>query len=141
MHQLGVALLAVAFLAELSEILRSCGSNFLRQPDDPVQLKLKELAGSGATDCGRLDVRAQNEQLTSASNCATKAAQEKHPFYVGYDMPGMSTGIAGNADGKLFAVQLQGAGTGAQLASGACPRSCASPTVAASLALCRAQWG
>jgi hypothetical protein len=89
--------------------------------DDRVQVKLKELAGSGATDCGRLDVRADNDQLNRTVNCATKSAQEKHPFYVGYDMPGMSTGVAGNAEGKLFAVQLQGAGTGAQLASGPCP--------------------
>ena len=91
------------------------------RPDDAVQLKLKALAGSGATDCGRLDVRSADQQLTGASTCAQKAAESKHPFYVAYDMPGMSTGVAGNADGKLFAVQLQGAGTGAQLASGPCP--------------------
>jgi len=118
---IGVALLAAAFLVSCQKSSTPAAATSSVRPDDPVQLKLKELAGSGATDCGRLDVRAQNEQLASASNCATKAAQEKHPFYVGYDMPGMSTGIAGNAAGKLFAVQLQGAGTGAQLASGACP--------------------
>lgn len=88
---------------------------------DAVDLKLKSLAGTGATDCGRLDVAAANQQLTSAIDCATKAAQAKHPFYVAYDMPGMSTGVAGNAEGKLFAVQLQGSGPGAQLASGPCP--------------------
>jgi hypothetical protein len=91
------------------------------RPDDAVQLKLKELAGSGATDCGRLDVKAADQALTGASSCATKAAQDKHPFFVAYDMPGMSTGVAGNSQGKLFAVELQGAGTGAQLSSGACP--------------------
>ncbi len=117
---IGVALLAAAFLVSCQKSSAPAAKSSVR-PDDPVQLKLKELAGSGATDCGRLDVRAPNEQLTSASNCATKSAQEKHPFYLGYDMPGMSTGIAGNAEGKLFAVQLQGAGTGAQLASGPCP--------------------
>src|SRR4029077_10224040 len=88
---------------------------------DAVDLKLKSLAGAGATDCGRLEVTARNDQLTGAINCATKAAQEKHPFYVGYDMPGMSTGVAGNSEGKLFAVQLQGSGPGAQVASGPCP--------------------
>jgi len=36
-------------------------------------------------------------------------------------MPGMSTGVAGSSEGKLFAVELQGSGTGAQLQSGACP--------------------
>jgi hypothetical protein len=91
------------------------------KPDDAVQLKLKQLAGSGATDCGRLDVRAGDQQLTGASTCATKAAESKHPFYVAYDMPGMSTGVAGSSEGKLFAVELQGSGTGAQLQSGACP--------------------
>src|SRR6201987_799342 len=91
------------------------------KPDDAVQLKLKALAGSGATDCGRLDVRAADQQLTGAGTCAQKSAESKHPFYVAYDMPGMSTGVAGNADRKLFAVELQGAGTGAQLASGPCP--------------------
>ena len=91
------------------------------KPDDAVQSKLKTLAGSGATDCGRLDVRAADQQLTGASTCAQKAAESRHPFYVAYDMPGMSTGVAGNADGKLFAVELQGSGTGAQLASGPCP--------------------
>ena len=91
------------------------------KPDDAVQLKLKQLAGSGAADCGRLDVRAADQQLTSSSTCATKAAESKHPFYVAYDMPGMVTGVAGSSDGKLFAVQLQGSGTGSQLASGPCP--------------------
>lgn len=91
------------------------------RPDDNVQLKLKELAGAGATDCGRLDVRAPEQQLTSASNCATNSRQSKRPFYVAYDMPAMTTGVAGNSQGQLFAVELQGAGTGAQLSSGACP--------------------
>jgi len=115
-----VALLAAAFLVSCQKSSAPAANTSVKA-DDPVQLKLKEFAGSGATDCGRLDVRAPNEQLASASTCATKSAQEKHPFYVGYDMPGMSTGISGNAEGKLFAVQLQGAGTGAQLASGPCP--------------------
>lgn len=89
--------------------------------DDAVQLKLKELAGSGATDCGRFDVHATNEQSKQAGDCGTQAAQSKHPFYVAYDMPGMTTGVAGNSEGKLFAVELQGTGTGAQLQSGPCP--------------------
>lgn len=90
-------------------------------PDDAVQLKLKELAGSGASDCGRLDVKATNDALAGASACATKSAQDKKAFYVAYDMPGMSTGVAGNSQGKLFAVELQGMGPGAQLQSGPCP--------------------
>jgi hypothetical protein len=114
-----VALLAAACLVGCTK--SSSRSAFAPHPDDAVQLKLKELAGSGAADCGRLDVRAPDQQLTSASSCATKSAQDKHPFFVAYDMPGMTTGVAGNTAGKLFAVELQGAGTGAQLSSGPCP--------------------
>jgi hypothetical protein len=113
-----VALIAAVCLAGCT---KSSSPKAPSRPDDAVQLKLKELAGSGASDCGRLDVRAADQALTGASSCATKAAQDKHPFYVAYDMPGMSTGVAGNSQGKLFAVELQGAGTGAQLASGPCP--------------------
>lgn len=91
------------------------------KPEDSVQRKLKELAGPGATDCGRLDIRAANEQMAGASSCATKAAETKHPFYVAYDMPGMTTAVAGSSDGKLFALELQGSGTGTKFASGPCP--------------------
>jgi hypothetical protein len=91
------------------------------RPDDVVQAKLKELAGSGAKDCGRLDVKAANDQFKVSSTCATSAADSKKPFYVAYDMPGMTTGVAGNSEGKLFALELQGAGTGAKLESGPCP--------------------
>jgi hypothetical protein len=88
---------------------------------DAVQQKLQEIAGSGAVDCGRHEIQAQAPELTSASNCVLGAAKDKKPFLVGYDMPGMTTAIAGNAEGKLFAVQLQGSGTGAQVSCGPCP--------------------
>jgi hypothetical protein len=112
-----VALLAAACLVACNKSTTSAASH----PDDAVQLKLKELAGGGATDCGRLDIKATNDALTGAGTCATKSAQDKKPFYVAYDMPGMSTGVAGNSQGKLFAVELQGVGPGAQLQSGPCP--------------------
>ena len=112
----------------LAMIVCLCGCNksgtsagAATRPDDAVSLKLKELAGTGATDCGRLDVRATDQQSKAASACATQAAQSKHAFYVAYDMPGMSTGVAGSSGGKLFAVELQGSGTGAQVQSGPCP--------------------
>jgi hypothetical protein len=89
--------------------------------NDSVQQKLKEIAGSGAIDCGRHEIQAQNDELKTASKCVMEAAKAKKPFYVGYDMPGMTNAIAGDAKGKLFAVQLQGSGTGGQMASGACP--------------------
>jgi hypothetical protein len=87
----------------------------------PVQQKLQEYAGAGAAACGDLDVRAAATQLKTASDCSMQASQGKHPFYVSYDMPGMSVGIAGNAEGKLFTVQSQGGAAGAALTSGACP--------------------
>ena len=118
MHKpLLVALLAAVCLAGCNKSSTSAASH----PDDAVQLKLKELAGAGAADCGRFDIKAAIDALTGASSCATKAAQDKKPFYVAYDMPGMSTGVAGNSQGKLFAVELQGMGPGAQLQSGPCP--------------------
>lgn len=90
------------------------------KPKDAVEQKLMESAGGGATNCGRLGVQADRE-LKTASDCAMQAAQAKKPFYVAYDMPGMTVGIAGNAQGQLFTVQAQGQ-TGAQaLASGSCP--------------------
>jgi hypothetical protein len=89
--------------------------------NDAVQEKLKEIAGNTAVDCGRHEIQAQMDELKTASNCALDAAKSRKPFYVGYNMPGMTNAIAGNAGGKLFAVQLQGSGTGAQMASGACP--------------------
>lgn len=85
----------------------------------PVQQKLQEYSGAGATNCGTLDARAAEAQLKSASDCSMQASQGKHPFYVSYEMPGMGVGVAGNGEGKLFTVQTQGA-TGA-LTSGACP--------------------
>ncbi len=91
------------------------------KPADAVQQKLQEYSGSGATDCGRLNVQATADQSKAASDCAMQASQGKHPFYVGYDMPGMTVGVAGNADGKLFTVQSQGSGAGASITSGGCP--------------------
>ena len=91
------------------------------KPPDAVQQKLEELAGASATNCGRLEVHAPEAQSKSASDCAMQAAQARHAFYVGYDMPGMSVGVAGNSEGKLFSVQSQGDGPSAALTSGACP--------------------
>jgi len=73
---------------------------------DAVQQKLQELAGSGATDCGRLPSQAP-EHMKSASDCAMQAAESKHPFYVAYDMPGLTAGVSGDAAGKLFFVQAE----------------------------------
>ncbi len=80
---------------------------------DAVQQKLQEYAGPSATNCGRLDVHASEGESKGASDCAMRASQGKKPFYVAYDMPGMSVGVAGNAAGKLFTAESQnGAVTG-----------------------------
>jgi hypothetical protein len=88
---------------------------------DAVQQKLQEYSGPGATDCGRLNVQATADQSKTAADCALQASQSKHAFYVAYDMPGMSIGVAGSAAGKLYAVQSQGTGAAAALSSGDCP--------------------
>ena len=92
-----------------------------KTPPDAVQQKLQQYAGSSATDCGRLDMRAPEPQSKAAGDCAMQASQGKKPFYVAYDMPGMVVGIAGNSDGKLFTVQSQGSGPMAAVTAGDCP--------------------
>jgi hypothetical protein len=86
--------------------------------DDPVQKKLQELAGSGAKNCGFLASQTGPE-VGTASKCAMDAAKAKSAFYVEYEMPGMNVAVAGNAAGKLFAVQSQAGGAG--LVSSDCP--------------------
>jgi hypothetical protein len=88
---------------------------------DPVQQKLKEVAGSGATDCGRVDVHATADQLKTASDCAMQASQGKRAFSVEYTMPGMNVGVAGSADGKLYTAQSQGSNPTAPVTAGNCP--------------------
>jgi hypothetical protein len=76
------------------------------KPSDPVQQKLQDLAGSSATDCGRIKSQAP-EPTQKAGDCAMTAAKDKHAFYVAYDMPGLTVGVAGDSEGKLFAVQAE----------------------------------
>lgn len=88
------------------------------KPPNAVQQKLQEYSGASATNCGRLDVHAAAEQSKTASDCALQASQGKRPFYVAYDMPGMTIGVAGNAEGKLLTAQSQ---EGGAVTSGDCP--------------------
>ena len=73
---------------------------------DPLQRKLQEIAGSGATDCGRLKSQAP-DQLEPAGNCAMAASKKKQAFYVAYEMPGLTVALAGDSTGKLFSVQQE----------------------------------
>ncbi len=84
---------------------------------DAVQQKLQELAGSGASDCGSPKSQ-QPADVEPASKCAMQAAQSKQAFYVRYDLPGMTTAMAGDAKGKLYAVQSE---PGAGIQSTPCP--------------------
>jgi hypothetical protein len=116
-------------LAVAAVCLSGCKKSTVPEPTaksaDPVQQKLQELAGSGATDCGRLQSQAE-EHMKAASDCAMQAAESKHPFYVVYDMPGLTAGVSGDAAGKLYFVraeQPQNAQPGAKAAiqSEPCP--------------------
>jgi hypothetical protein len=105
--------------------LTGCNKSTPAKSGDAVQQKLQELAGSGATDCGRVKAQDPN-QMKTAADCATGAAEKKRPFYVAYDLPGMTVAVAGNSEGKLFAVQSQQAegaapGATAEVNSGPCP--------------------
>ncbi|MBI3474178.1 MAG: hypothetical protein HY010_00460 [Acidobacteria bacterium] len=87
--------------------------------DEPVDKKLQELAGSGATNCGHLKSQTVPE-MDAAGKCVMQGAQQKKPFYVAYELPGMIIAIAGNAQGKLFSVQSQPSAEGG-LATVPCP--------------------
>lgn len=88
-------------------------------PTDPVEKKLQEIAGSGAANCGHLKAQVAAE-MDVAGKCVMRAAQQKKPFYVAYDLPGMTVAMAGTAEGKLFSVQTQPSAPGG-LASVPCP--------------------
>lgn len=105
--------------------LSGCHKSSSNAPGDGVQKKLQELAGGGAVDCGR--PKSQDpQQVKPASDCAMQAAQNKRAFYVAYDLPGMTVGVAGDSQGKLYSVdseqpQNAPAGTVTEVKSGPCP--------------------
>ena len=71
-----------------------------------VETKLRRAAGSNATDCGQ--VRSMDAaEVKKASDCAMAEAKSKKPFLVSYAMPGLTIGVAGNAEGKLFTAQSE----------------------------------
>ena len=73
---------------------------------DPVQQKVQDLAGSDASDCGRVTSKVP-EHTQKASDCAMQAAKDKKAFYVVYEMPGLTVGYAGNSQGKMFSIQSE----------------------------------
>jgi hypothetical protein len=91
------------------------------KPNDALWAKLRDYAGSSATDCGRLGTGAPADKSKTASDCVMQASHNKQPFYIAYDMPGLSVGLAGNAAGKDLSVQSHGEGSAATLTSVDCP--------------------
>jgi hypothetical protein len=99
---------AIALIVAAS-LLAACNKKTeAAKSGDPVEQKLQQLAGSGATNCGRVKSVSPAENKP-ASDCAMQAAQAKKPFYVAYEMPGLTVAVAGASDGKLYAVQSQSA--------------------------------
>jgi hypothetical protein len=124
MKYLPVLILIVCCMIACNKSSAPSGSTsaaFSSKPPDAVQQKLQDFAGSSATNCGRLDVKATGDQSKAASDCAMQASQGKHPFFVAYDMPGMAVGVAGNTDGKLHTVESQGEGPSAAVTEEDCP--------------------
>jgi hypothetical protein len=103
----GVLLAVLAFFPACNKSAKPTQSS--SKPADAVLEKLQDLAGTGATDCGRPQSQAQAE-VQPASDCAMKAAQAKQAFYVAYDLPGMTVAMAGDSQGKLYSVQSQSNG-------------------------------
>lgn len=103
----------------------SSASSVSAKSGDAVTQKLQEVAGSGATDCGRVKSQAPDD-TQKASECAMNAAKDKRAFYVAYDMPGLTIGVGGNPQGKLSMVQSDGAanataGAKTEVKSAPCP--------------------
>src|ERR1700691_2943596 len=69
--------------------------------DDPVHKRLVELAGSSATNCGVFKSSVLAE-LHSGSQCAETACKTRAPFYIEYQMAGLTVAVAGNAQGKFL---------------------------------------
>jgi len=113
-------LLIVCSLTACNKSPNPSSSTAPSKSPDAVQEKLQEFAGPSAANCGRLDVKAAPDQAKAASDCAMQASQNKRPFFVAYDMPGMVVGVAGNSDGKLYSVQAQG-GPSPTVTAGDCP--------------------
>ena len=88
-------------------------------PSDPVEKKLADLAGPGAASCGHLKTQVAAD-VDAAGKCVMQSAKDKKPFYVAYDLPGLTVAIAGNTDGKLFSMQTNPSAPGG-MATVPCP--------------------
>jgi hypothetical protein len=94
----------------------AAGSSSLSE--DVVHNRVVELAGTGATNCGIYKSSVPAE-LNAGSKCAEDAFKARSPFFIEYEMPGLTVAVAGNAKGQFYSVQS--ATNGAGLTSGECP--------------------
>ncbi len=117
MRKLIVLLTAALFLVGCNKSPNAAPTNL--NPSDPIEKKLADLAGPGATNCGHLKTQAAAD-VDAAGKCVMQSGQQKKPFFVAYDLPGLTVAIAGNADGKLFSMQTNPSATGG-LAVVPCP--------------------
>jgi hypothetical protein len=105
MHKfLIVPLLALVCLAGCK---KPATPSAVMKPADVLEEHLRQMAGAGATNCGRV---APGGDVKPASNCAMQANTAKRPFYVGYDLPGGDLGtltfaFAGNTNGNVYRVE------------------------------------
>ena len=85
-----------------------------------VSTALQGLAGKDATNCGDIKTLA-GEEVGKAGDCAMSSAKNKKAFLVSYEMPGLSVGVAGNVEGKLFMAQSSEVAGKATTKSQPCP--------------------
>jgi hypothetical protein len=101
----GISLLVLALFGFAG--CRKSGTPGTSSATDAVEAQLRKLAGSDATNCGRISVATE---LKNSADCAMQANAAKHPFYVAYDLPGGEAGkitfaFAGAADGTVYRVE------------------------------------
>src|ERR1700685_377206 len=86
--------------------------------EDPVHKRLIELSGAGSVNCGDFKSSAPDE-LRAGSKCAEDSFRSNGPFFIEYEMPGLTVGVAGNTQSKFYCWQARCNGAG--LTGGECP--------------------
>ncbi|HYG99798.1 MAG TPA: hypothetical protein VD837_11755 [Terriglobales bacterium] len=123
-NQLAMQKTLVILMISLAAVV-GCNKKPSTPTGDALQQKLQQLSGNDATDCGRLK-SLEPEQMKKASDCAMQASGRKQPFYVAYELPGLTVAVAGNSEGKNFALNAQQpenaqAGAAPEIRTEACP--------------------
>ncbi len=115
-----ISLLAVLLLIVVGCRKSGPGSSSSSTPADALEGQLRNIAGQGATNCGRVGV---SGDVKKVSDCAMEANAAKRPFYVAYDLPGGDAGtitfaFAGNSEGKVFHLEQNPKGWPAETSGG-----------------------